>query len=219
MEPAAGPAQARAREWLAAGLGPCAFYAAYGAPGKPVRRWLGHRGFDIAQLLPAPTDSTVPRVFGYQPADRRWFYEWVYASPPAAVACLGGRPEGCRIAVLAGADVREVDVALPRLVPGPSRWRRGQAMFEGGRYLADVAREAGPIRFQRFWTTSEPVEAALEVALASPVGEWTERWQRRFGPRLPLGPSIPASAVWLGLGLAAGAIAATAVAAQRRQVG
>jgi hypothetical protein len=105
------------------------------------------------------------------------------------------------------------------MVQGQSRWRGNQSLFQARRYLADVAGEVGPVRFQRFWTTTQPVETALEVTLRSPVGEWTERWQRRFAPRIPLGPSISAGEVLLGLGVAAGALAAAAAAAQRRQVG
>jgi hypothetical protein len=216
--PASGAGQTRAREWMATGLGPCAFYAAYGAPGRPVRRWLGHHHFDIAEHPPIPGDSAPHDLLAYKPAPRRWFYDWVYVWSPAAVGCLGGRPDDCRTAVLAGADEREVDVIPPRLVQRRTRWRE-RTMLEGGRFLADVAQEAGPVRFQRFWISTQPVEAALETALGSPVGEWTERWQRRFGPEIPLGPSIPASAVWLGLSLAAGAIAATAAAVHRRQAG
>jgi hypothetical protein len=213
-----GAGQTRAREWIATGLGPCAFYAAHGAPGRPVRRWLGHHHFDLAERPPIPGDSATPRNPVYEPASRRWLYNWVYNWSPAAVGCVGGRPDDCRTAVLAGADEQEVDVTPPRLVQRRTRWRE-RTMIEAGRFLADVAHEAGPVRFQRFWISTQPVEAALETALRSPVGEWTERWQRRFGPRIPLGPSAPASAVWLGLGLAAGAIAATAAAAHRRQAG
>lgn len=219
IQDASGPAQSRLEEWLMAGLGPCAFYAAYGAPGKAVRHWLGRRMFDLAQLPAVPQEPSEQRFLAFEPAARRWFYEWIYGFSPGAVACLGGRPEACRVAVLAGADVLDLNDAPPRFVVGQSRWRREQAVFWAGRYLGDVAREVGPHRFHRFWTTAEPVETGLETALQKPVGDWTEGWQRRFAPRLPLGPSIPVGAVLLGLGLAAGAIAAAAAAAQRRGVG
>jgi hypothetical protein len=51
-----------------------------------------------------------------------------------------------------------------------------------------------------------------------PVGEWTERWQRRFVPRLPLGPAPPAAAAVLGLLLGAAVVGLVACGATRRQV-
>ncbi len=86
-------------------------------------------------------------------------------------------------------------------------------------YLADVAREVGHERFLRFWNSPEPVDSALGAVLKMPVGEWTERWQRRFVPRLPLGPAAPFSATVLGLLLGGAAVIVIAFSATRRQVG
>lgn len=217
-EDRSGRTRGWAKEWLADGVGPCAFHAKFGAPGRTVRQWLGHRRFDLAQSpLVQREPAAPPRAF--DAAARRGWYERAYALPPAAVGCLAGRPEACRVAILAGAGGWDVRVAAPRMVQGQSRWRGDQAVLNAGRFLADVAHEVGPVRFQRFWTTTQPVETALAVALRSPVGEWTERWQRRFAPRIPLGPAIPPGEALLGLGVAAGAIAAAAAAARRRQVG
>src|SRR5439155_711443 len=46
----AGIAPARMEDWLRTGLGPCAFYAAYGTPGRGVRHWLAQRGYDLARV-------------------------------------------------------------------------------------------------------------------------------------------------------------------------
>src|SRR5437764_319739 len=91
------------KDWLRTGLGPCAFYAVYGAPGKGVQHWLAKRGYDLAR---------VPLL------DR----------------------------------------------------------------------------------------------------EWPERRQRRFVPRLPLGPAAPVSATVIGLLLGGAAVAVVSLGAKRRQV-
>src|SRR2546426_595997 len=46
----AGMAPATMEYWLRTGLGPCAFYAVYGAPGRGVREWLARRGYDLARV-------------------------------------------------------------------------------------------------------------------------------------------------------------------------
>ena len=97
-------------------------------------------------------------------------------------------------------------------------WWRGQRLLYSDRYLADVAREVGHDRFLRFWNSPEPVDTALAAVLKMPVGEWTERWQRRFVPRLPLGPAAPVSATVIGLLLGGAAVAVVSLGAKRRQV-
>src|SRR2546430_15195971 len=110
--------------------------------------------------------------------------------------------------------------SLPRFLQSdPRGWWRGQRLLYSDRYLADVAREVGHDRFLRFWNSPDPVDTALATALKLPVGEWTARWQRRFVPRLPLGPAAPLSATVLGLLLGGAAGILVAVGATRRQVG
>ena len=82
-----------------------------------------------------------------------------------------------------------------------------------------MAREVGHDRFLRFWNSPEGVDTALTTALKMPVGKWTERWERRFVPRLPLGPAAPLSATVIGLLLGGAAVVVIAWGATRRQVG
>src|SRR5205814_8740178 len=129
----------------------------------------------------------------------------------------------------AGAQGRLTDVltgdgdafgdALPRLVDATVRWWREERLVQGQQYLGDVAREVGYDRFLRFWNSTEPVDTALATALKMPVGKWTERWERRFLPRLPLGAAAPLSAAVLGILLCGAAVALVARDAMRRQVG
>jgi hypothetical protein len=208
------------REWLKGGLGPCAFYAAYGTPGKPARRWLAHRGYDLA-LYPGWDKLRSDRsAFGFDAADLRrysWYWEWIYRLPPPTVACLAGRAGACGETVLSGSGGGFEDT-LPRVLTVQRRWWQTQSVVPGERYLGDVARDIGRDRFLRFWNSTEPVDTALAAALKEPVGDWTARWERRFVPELPLGPAAPASATVLATLLAAAAVATVSFMAVRRQV-
>src|SRR3989442_14324297 len=125
----------------------------------------------------------------------------------------------CGAAVLWGGE-ETTDDSPPQFLESDTRgWWRSQRVLYSDRYLAEVAREVGHDRFLRFWSSTEPVDTALAAALKMPVGEWTERWQRRLVPRLPLGPAAPLSATLLGLLLGGAAVMVIALGATRRQVG
>ncbi|TMB88233.1 MAG: hypothetical protein E6J45_11595 [Chloroflexi bacterium] len=128
--------------WLQNALGPCAFYAAFGSPGRPVRRWLAERKFDVTLYpgwTPADRPSGTERSrFG----PRSWWWDAIYQSPPATVGCLGGRAPACRAAVLR--DAASGDDSVPRVVTTEGRWWFGQLLIPGERYLADVAAAVGP---------------------------------------------------------------------------
>jgi hypothetical protein len=201
--------------------GPCAFYAAFGAPGNTVRHWLGRRNFDLAGYPDWGHEVTFGPTDWLQNAAAKhysWFWAEVYRSvSPAGVACLGGRIDRCRDAVLDGADDASDD-SLPRIVATTFSWREQTRLLEGYRYLSDVTADVGHDRFLRFWNSSLAVDTALATALKMPVGAWTERWQRRFGVRLTLGAAPPLGAALLGLLLAAAAVASVLVSVARREV-
>jgi len=62
------------------------------------------------------------------------------------------------------------------------------------------------------------VDTALAEALKAPVGRWTERWERRYVPKVPLGAAAPLGAALLASLLGALAVASTAVTVRHRQV-
>jgi hypothetical protein len=206
-------------QWLEAGLGPCAFYAAYGTPGKPVRRWLAARNWDVATHL--GTHGIAGERFSSVDlmGDPRysWYWAHVYSFPPATVACLAGRSSGCRAAVLEGADADSPGI-WPQIMRPERRWWRTQRLLPGERYLSDVAREVGRDRFQSFWTSTLPVDSALATALKQPVGEWTSQWERRFIAPIRLGAAAPLGATAIALLLGAVAVLAVMLTASRRQV-
>ncbi len=209
----------RFAQWLQAGLGPCAFYAAYGTPGRPVQSWLAARNWDVALYLGANgiAGESFSSLDLLGNPRFPWFWDGVYSFPPATVACLAGRPSGCRTAVLAGA-ADERTLSIPKVVLVGRRWYRSQHLLPGERYLGDVARAVGRDRFLSFWTSPLPVDTALAAALKRPVGEWTADWQREFVQPIRLGAAPPLGGVALALAIAALAVAVVAVTASRRQV-
>jgi hypothetical protein len=208
------------RPWLKSSLGPCAFLAAYGMPGRSVRSWLSGRGFDLA-LTPSWDDSvSIGRRRGAwvtlgEGRSWTWWWDLIYQQSFPAVACLAQRVAGCQEAVLATTG----DHGQPSAVVMTDRrfWQR-QRLIGGTYYLSDVAREVGRDRFLEFWNSSLPVDTALARALRRPVGEWTASWQQRLLPaQLRLGPSAPAGASLLAAFLAAVAVATVALTARKRQ--
>ena len=200
-------------------FGPCAFYAAYGNPSKPVRHWLANRNFDLALSPVWDEVGNVERTAWWLVDSRsgRWWWEIIYRLSPSTVGCLAGRATECKGAVLDGVDYA-FDDSLPRVVVRGRRWWLRQGLVPGERYLADVARDVGHDRFLRFWNSPFPVDTSLAEALKMPIGRWTERWERRYVRRVPLGPAAPRSASLLAMLLGAVAVTTVALTAQRRQV-
>jgi len=206
-------------QFLKAGLGPCAFYAAYGTPGKSVRGWLGARGWDLALTLDAGARGRQgSSVIGITDPRYPPYWDAIYALPPTAVACLASRPEGCRAAVLAGAS-DDPAIPFPDIVRIETRWwRRIPRLLEGQRFLTDVAHEVGRDRFLSFWTSALPVDTALAAALKRPVGEWTADWERGFVRPIRLGPTPPLGSAIIAMAFAVFAIVVVAGTASRRQI-
>jgi hypothetical protein len=205
-------------QFLQAGLGPCAFYAAYGTPGTSVRGWLIARGWDLAMTLDVGARGRYRNsMIGMADRDSPWFWEAVYALPPAAIACLAGRPAGCRAAVLAGVS-DDPAIHFPDIMRIDRRWGRVPRLVEGQRFLGDVARAVGRDRFLSFWTSALPVDTALAAALKRPVGEWTADWQRDFVRPIRLGPTPPLGGLAIALAIAGLAVVLVSVTASRRQV-
>jgi len=208
------------REWLKTSLGPCAFLAAYGMPGRSVLGWLSNRSFDLA-LAPTWNDSLdadrrrTSLMFG---GDTRWWWDYLYHQSFPAVACLAGRVAACREAVLAGASEETERRAFSPVVVTSRRFWQQQRLIGATFYLSDVAREIGRDRFLEFWNSSLPVDTSLARALRQPVGEWTARWQRHFAPQLRLGPAAPPGGTLLAVLLAIACVATVTLTARKRQV-
>ena len=208
-------ATARLDAWLRSGIGPCAFYAALGAPGGPVGRWLKARRFDLLLGVGWDRPATGRTAGWFGPQERRspWFWRLVYGLPVDAVACLGAREDGCRQAVLAGSD----GTAPATGSLDTFQWWRRQALFGGEWYFSDLMRAFGRERVARFWSTDLPVDSAFTEAVGLDIGRWTRRWQGEQVPPVPLGPRPPGGATLMGLGLAISAIGISTGLAMRRR--
>ena len=207
------------REWLRSNLGPCAFFAAFGAPGRGVRQWLDRRRFDLA-LFPGWDKGTPSNPNQWpllRPGGRGIAWDYVYHQAIPAVACMAGRSDGCRDAVLAGATAEAGGPALRFFQTDRNFWR-SQRLIGSAHYFSDIVSEVGRPQFLEFWNSSLPVDTALARALRRPVGDWTMDWQQRFAPRVSLGPSVSLTASLLAVLFAAGAVACVALTVRRRQV-
>lgn len=214
-----GPSRWRA--WFESGLGPCAFYAAFGTPGTAIGRWLSARQYDLTlspawRSLPVPERSAAsgsPAVTDLQ--RESWFRAASYRLPPRALGCLARREASCSAQVLAGSASTD---SVRHLVAA-SLWRWDPPALVGAdHFLADVVTSIGRDRFQRFWNSELPVDTALAEALRMPVGEWTHRWEAGVAPEIRLGPAAPLSAVLLGLVLATLAVGWVTRTVRRREV-
>lgn len=202
--------------WLRSGLGPCAYFAALGAPAASVGRWLRARKFDLVLGVgwDRPNSARTSGWFG--PAERHspWFWRLLYGLPTDAVGCLGGREDGCRRAILAGAD----GTAPAGGEFDAFQWWRRQSLIGGEWYVSDLMRSFGRDRVARFWGSDLTVDSAFVEAMGVDIGAWTRRWQREQVEPVILGPRPPAGASVLSILLAAVAVGASARLAVRRRV-
>jgi hypothetical protein len=150
-------------------LGPCAFFAAFGKPGRAVHQWLEATGYRAASL----PDWDKPHAPNADAGA-------IYALQPEASRCLTGQAGACAAAVRVGATSRPVT----RIVSGNSigEGSSGKALLLGEaspRFLADAVREFGRPRFARVWTSDAPLDSAFAGALNVSLTEWTTRWLAR----------------------------------------
>lgn len=219
-----GPRTAGQAYWALSGLGPCAFYAAFGYPGPFIERWLLARDFDLAYDASWPLSRTRPADragwVGASWRERFWFWNNLYRYPFPTVACAGGRAEGCRAAVFDTAGPLRRSV-LPRgmIERRYSWWDRTRGPLEREFYLSDLVRQMGRDRFAQFWRSPLAVDSAFFAAMGTPLGEWTRRWQADLLTNVPIGPAVRPAAAGLGLLFAALILAGGAYFTTRRQVG
>jgi hypothetical protein len=208
----------RLTQRIRTGLGPCAFYARFGAPSARLRHWLDANFYDVAE---GGDWSTVRHVRDVGDWDTDAFeeggwYGYPYFLPFDALACAAGRSAAC----LSGWKRGEQNDAKPFqrvIVPG-RRWRtRDIRLPNQGTLLASLVREVGDDAFQTFWTTSLPIDSALTIAVEQPAAEWLTR---RSMPRRPirLGPVPPLSSMIEAVVIAGALLAIAAVMVSRRQV-
>jgi hypothetical protein len=201
-------------------LGPCLFWARYGAPGADIAKWLDKGGYRFAD---APADYVLddldePRarraIFGLR---RGW-----YIDPFSGDRCLAGHEGACAKAVLDTVPVRwrRGREALPDSPPTFVREDYGNVVFGSldPAMLAQLERRFGADAFGRFWQSSDAVEPAFLAAFGISLDEWVREWARAYYGAEPVGPRVRLTTVLLSL-LSIGILLGIAVGiVQRREV-
>lgn len=196
--------------WMRSSLGPCAFYAKFGAPSPRMRRWLAANDFDVAEVSEWSA-SALRRDDGDMDEEFMgpWRFMSYYNLPFNTVACLGGRLDACRRALQSGDS--EQDRPVRRVVSPSYHWRDAESrILRRELFFSHVYRQVGDETFQELWTTTLPIDSALTVALRKPAAEWSYDWQLHGRRPLRLGaaPSlVEAGMALLIAGLALGLVA------------
>lgn len=221
-------------------LGPCAYYERFGAPGPHIAAWLRDRewGPGVRSVWDRPARQWTWGWATYgMSADRLEKEKAMFLRvrmSPTGIACVAGDVSACEqvfgahpTAAISGQNrvsfwstgivSSRDDIAIPyyewwwedRTSPlGPSDWT----------LLSEMARTLGPERFQRFWTSDQPIEAAFQSASGTEIGVWTRDWaQRMYGAQVR-GPQLASTSAAGGIAFIVFAVLFAAFTARRRQV-
>jgi hypothetical protein len=200
-------------------FGPCAFYAAFGAPGQKIGAWL-----DRHQLLYSRNAD-----WSSQPVRARYLSKGVHAglAEISDVIATSLQARACRLGDFAAC---EATILANEPAPEPANargwWETSLRIEDQGawhhnerRFLADLRREMGPEKFAKFWTSPAEPEVAFASAFGMSLGEWTHHWSvKALGPTVA-GAKLPRSRPFEGVLIIVGALGVASFFAQRRQVG
>lgn len=216
-----------APETIGALIGPCLYYAAFGAPGPSVARWLRDGGWRLSHVTdwqaPPPPLNASRRVgpasyeaFVYQPRD------WTTTT---GLGCLAGESGACTAALLLPARNDADTVWRSHVVSAVGanenlfRFPRGRSALglSEGWLLSEMVRTLGRERFASFWRSSQPLDDAFRAAANESLDAWVHDWAvRTYGP-LPIGAGVTLAGVVAGVSvLILAAITAAMIAGRRR---
>lgn len=207
--------------WLKQALGPCAFYGAFGIPGREMGRWINGQGYPFMVWpqwwIPEHERDYWPtyqdRPPARQPAD--WWvnqYSWL---PWEGIECYAGRPGQCAADVF---DSSALSDSQPAHWSARDWWRQ-QPLYNSVEFLSDVAQDIGAERFSQLWTADVPMDSAFHLATGRTLDSWTRAWVQKSIPPLPLGAAAPPLQILTGLIPALIALGAALWYARRRQIG
>lgn len=187
-------------------LGPCMFFARYGAPGIRVSRWLDDGAYALAEV-PGSTWHADVREQSRDGSRLRSDTDIVFRG------CTAGRDDLCRELVTFPTAERLPDdgAATARL--------QSAFMYDGNVHrmlLSEMEASFGAERFEQFWTSDDDVSVAFANAFGVEITEWLRDWGKaHYGPQR-LGAAVGRGTLVLSilLVLLAGGIAA-GVAARR----
>lgn len=216
-------------------LGPCAFYATFGAPGAKVEAWLRDGAWSLAHHADWSNSAPqwdaershvgpgLPFLEGFAMGGQAWRVRQVLRT--RGIACLGGAEGECTRAAIDGADFS-----------GDSLWHANVVSSTGtnqlafymptpptnlgpydGWVLSEMARSMGSDRFAKFWQSQESVPEAFKAASSRDLDGWIRDWGTQIYGPIEVGPGLPLSSIIAGLltlGLAV--FVATSIARRRR---
>jgi len=202
-------------------LGPCAYYARFGPPGRAVDEWLRHGGAALAITSPTypppvrsrPMPDRGLGLFMLMEGSDWWSVDQRLDFPLALNACRDGHAPSCRAFVM---GPRGGDRALQALgVHSEQSWvvETRTAMF-----LSDLLTAIGPERFAAFWGASGTLGEAFQTAVGADLATWTERWAREHLGGRPSQPTVSVASLGISLGLVAVFLAIATLVAMRRRV-
>lgn len=171
-------------------LGPCAFLAQFGLPGRGLRAHLDSVRWHTAAFArwSASPDSGEPRRLPWNDLTRD------------GVRCLVRGDDACARSWRATPEPArwdyDPDVTSPRIadhgLTGPLPWYAVHGGAYGMRqrlFFSDLAREVGPDRFAEFWRSDAPVDSAFWQLLGMSDRAWTSRWLARSYERYTPSPA------------------------------
>jgi len=244
------------RRSLAEAIAPCALFAAFGVPGRSVGSWLAATGYAPAQsnhwLVPGISEYTYgPWVqWSDRDAGRGWpeeMFGWMrstgtldyalFIRPPYAygatgIRCINGDQGACVTGVLhSGISLPTEDSVPPGLTL--TAWRTIPAEVTVGTVrppspamVGAIITEFGRDKFQKFWSSDQPFEAAFQSAFGISLGAWSAKWAAREwagsveakhgNPEILLGVTLKPSWFALLVGWTVLAVAIAAGVAKRR---
>lgn len=220
-----------APETIGALIGPCLYYAAFGAPGPSIARWLRDGGWRLSHVTdwqaPAPTfGPTVGARLAYATGVESFAYEPRRWTTTEGLACLAGEAGRCMAALVPPRRLDADTVWRQHVVTAIGanenlfRMPRGRSALgpSEGWLLSEMVRTLGPERFAAFWRSGEPLADAFRKASNESLDEWVHDWAvRMYGP-MPIGPGLNRPGLVAGVALLIVAIIGTAAVARARRV-
>jgi hypothetical protein len=208
-------------------LGPCAFIGAFGRPGPRITQWLNDGAWGYALLAGwsrrAPTWQP-PEWVSDADAGSRMLRNYMGLD---GYRCAAGDLDACQTAAVTPAPVTRAS-ALPRVWGGRvvsssqsdnEWWYRLNLGPRQSNFLSDLVVMMGHDDFRRFWTSSDPVPAALASATGRSIGSMTREWaQSQYAGYARRGTRVPPLTAGLALLFVGAGTASAVVAARRRRV-
>jgi hypothetical protein len=205
-------------------FGPCAYYAAFGAPGPAIQAWLTG-----GALLPATeADFRSHSAPVHLPMFATGAPPWrvalmaLVAEPwglplPMLFPCVARDPNACERAML-GQSARERPAGSLDTIAIFRAPLYFQSTHElPTRMLSDLVHDEGRERFARFWASPAPVDSAFRAAYGRRLGAWAGDWARAaYGEVITPSRLTADDVLSVAVAVALGLLAVFGLAARRR---